>query len=106
MEKYIQIAINWGIPVILAGILAFMKKMINEMKKMINDNKTIKESMLSLIRSQIVSKCESYNKKGFLPEYARYCLEDLFKKYKELGGNHGVETLVDNTFKLPPMKEE
>ena len=99
MEKYIQIAINWGIPVLLAGILAFMKKLIS-------DNKAMKASMLSLIRSQIVSKCESYNKKGYLPEYARYCLEDLFKNYKNLGGNHGVETLVDNTFKLPSAKEE
>lgn len=99
MEKYIQIAINWGIPVILAGILAFMKKLIS-------DNKAMKASMLSLIRSQIVSKCESYNKKGFLPEYARYCLEDLFKNYKNLGGNHGVETLVNKTFELPSAKEE
>lgn len=99
MEKYIQIAINWGIPVILAGILAFMKKLIS-------DNKAMKASMLSLIRSQIVSKCESYNKKGFLPEYARYCLEDLFKNYKNLGGNHGVETLVNKTFELPSSKEE
>lgn len=99
MEQYIQIAINWGIPVILAGILAFMKKLIS-------DNKAMKASMLSLIRSQIVSKCESYNKKGFLPEYARYCLEDLFKNYKNLGGNHGVETLVNKTFELPSAKEE
>lgn len=110
MEKYIQIVINWGIPVLLTGILAFMKKMINDNKvmkeKMINDNTLMKESMLSLIRSQIVSKCESYQKKGFLPEYARYCLEDLFKNYKNLGGNHGVETLVNKTFELPSAKEE
>lgn len=99
MEKYIQIAINWGIPVLLAGILAFMRKLIS-------DNKSMKASILALIRSQIVSKCESYMKKGFLPEYARYCLEDLFKNYKNLGGNHGVETLVDKTFELPSAKEE
>lgn len=99
MEKYIQIAINWGIPVLLAGILAFMRKLIN-------DNKSMKASILALIRSQIVSKCESYMKKGFLPEYARYCLEDLFKNYKNLGGNHGVETLVNKTFELPSAKEE
>ena len=99
MEKYIQIAINWGIPVILAGILAFMRKLIN-------DNKSMKASIVALIRSQIVSKCESYLKKGFLPEYARYCLEDLFKNYQNLGGNHGVEKLVFKTFELPPSKEE
>ena len=99
MEQIIKIALNWAIPVILAGILVFMKKMINDMKAM-------KLSQLSLIRSQIVSKCESYMKKGFLPEYARYCLEDLFKQYKILGGNHGIEKLVDKTFELPSANEK
>lgn len=99
MEEIIKIILNWAIPVILAGILVFMKKMINDMKAM-------KLSQLSLIRSQIVSKCESYMKKGFLPEYARYCLEDLFKQYKTLGGNHGIEKLVDKTFELPSANEK
>lgn len=99
MEQVIKIIINWGIPVILAGILAFMKKMIN-------DNKAMKASMLSLIRSQIVGKCETYSKRGFLPEYARYCLEDLFKQYKALGGNHGIEKLVDKAFELPSSEKK
>ena len=99
MEEIIKIILNWAIPVILAGILVFMKKMINDMKAM-------KLSQLSLIRSQIVGKCESYMKKGFLPEYARYCLEDLFKQYKTLGGNHGIEKLVDKTFELPSANEK
>lgn len=99
MEEIVKIALNWAIPVILAGILVFMKKMINDMKAM-------KLSQLSLIRSQLVGKCESYMKKGFLPEYARYCLEDLFKQYKTLGGNHGIEKLVDKTFELPSANEK
>lgn len=99
MEEIIKIALNWAIPVILAGIFGFMIKMIN-------DNKAVKASILSLIRSQIVGKCESYMKKGFLPEYARYCLEDLFKQYKTLGGNHGIEKLVDKTFELPSANEK
>lgn len=94
MEQIIQLAINWAVPVILAGVLAFMKKLIN-------DNKAMKDSMLSLIRSQLVSKCERYQKQGFLPEYARYCLEDLFRNYQNLGGNHGIEKLVNKTFELP-----
>lgn len=62
--------------------------------------------MLSLIRSQIVSKCENYLREGYLPEYARYCLEDLFTQYKALGGNHGIEVLVNKCFELPPAKIE
>lgn len=98
MGEILKIVINWAIPTILVGILAFMKKLIN-------DNKAMKSSMLSLIRSQLVGKCESYTRQGILPEYARYCLEDLFKQYKVLGGNHGVEKLVDKTFELPSTKK-
>ena len=93
-NEIIKIILNWAIPIVLTGIFGFLIKIIK-------DNKTMKESMLSLIRSQIVGKCETYMKAGYLPEYARYCLEELFKQYKALGGNHGVETLVNNCFELP-----
>ena len=90
----LKIILGWGIPVVLGAILAFMVKIVK-------DNKAMKMSMLSLIRSQIVGKCETYLRRGCIHEYARYCLEELFKQYKILGGNHGVETLVNRTFALP-----
>lgn len=70
------------------------------------NNEAMKKSMMILLRSQIVSKCESYRKAGYLPDYARSCLTDLFAQYTALGGNHGVNILVDETLKLPPVKEE
>ena len=70
------------------------------------NNKAMKNSMMILLRSQIVSKCENYTKEGYLPDYARSCLTDLFAQYTALGGNHGVNVLVDETLKLPPIKEE
>lgn len=97
--EIIKIILNWAIPLILGSIFAFLTKIIK-------DNKTMKLSILSLIRSQIVSKCEKYMEEGYLPEYARYCLEDLFKQYQALGGNHGIEILVQNCFELPPTKKE
>ena len=67
-------------------------------------NKAMKEATVAMLRSQIVSKCETYQKLGYLPEYARYCLTDLFKQYTALGGNHGVNVLVDEVLKLPAIK--
>ena len=81
---------------------AFISKQLKDNKQ---NNNAMKSSMLSLIRSQIVGKCESYMKQRYLPEYARYCLEELFKQYKVLGGNHGIETLVNKCFELPLSKE-
>lgn len=67
-------------------------------------NQAMKEATVAMLRSQIVSKCENYQKLGYLPEYARYCLTDLFKQYTALGGNHGVKVLVDEVLKLPAIK--
>lgn len=99
MEEVVKIILNWAIPIILTGIFGFLVKIIK-------DNNAMKESILSLIRSQIVGKCETYMGQGFLPEYARYCLEELFKQYRLLGGNHGIETLVNKCFELPLSKRE
>lgn len=97
MEQILKIILSWVIPLILSTIFGFLIKIIK-------DNKAMKLSILSLIRSQIVGKCEKYIKEGVLPEYARYCLDDLFEQYKALGGNHGIEILVKKCFELPPIE--
>lgn len=98
MEEIIKIILNWAIPVVLTGIFGFLVKLFKDMK-------TMKSSQLSLIRSQIVSKCEKYLEQGYLPEYARYCLNELFEQYKTLGGNHGIEVLVNQCLELPLSKK-
>lgn len=95
--------LNWAIPFICTGIASYVIKELRDNKE---NNRAMKESMLALTRSQIVSKCETYLKRGYLPEYARYCLEELFRNYQALGGNHGVETLVNKCFDLPLGKEK
>ena len=103
MQEVLKIFIQWFIPFACAGGFALISKQLKENRK---SNDAMKASMLSLIRSQIVGKCESYMKQGYLPEYARYCLEELFKQYKALGGNHGIEVLVNKCYELPISKEE
>ncbi len=99
MQEIGKIILTWAIPVVLPSILGFLVKLFKDMK-------TMKTSQLSLIRSQIVGKCENYMKQGYLPEYARYCLEELFKQYQVLGGNHGIEVLVNKCYELPISKKE
>lgn len=103
MENILKIFIQWLIPFACAGGFALISKQLKENKK---SDEAMKASMLSLIRSQIVGKCETYMQQGFLPEYARYCLEELFIQYKALGGNHGIEVLVNNCYELPTSKRE
>ena len=59
MEEIIKIILNWAIPVVLTGIFGFLVKLFRDMDMM-------KASQLSLIRSQIVSKCEKYLEQEYL----------------------------------------
>lgn len=99
----LETIIKWVVPTILTILMGYITKQLKDTKK---TNHAMKDSMVLLLRSQIVGKCEQYEKVGYLPDYARSCLEDLFKQYEVLGGNHGVRILVDETFKLPAKKKE
>lgn len=96
----LNIILNCIIPFILTTVLGIIIKELKDNKK---NNKAMQESMVLLLRSQITGKCEKYIEMGYLPDYARSCIEDLFEQYKILGGNHGVEKLVELTFSLPPI---
>lgn len=95
--------IKWAIPTLLTASYGYITKQLHETKK---NSHALKDSMVILLRSQIVGKCEKYLEMEYLPDYARSCLEDLFKQYSALGGNHGVGKLVDQCFALPPTKKE
>lgn len=98
----LSVIINTIISLILTAIFTFIAKELKDNK---NNNEAMHDSMVLLLRSQITGKCETYLELGYLPDYARNCLEDLHTQYKVLGGNHGVEKLVDLVFSLPPSIE-
>ena len=85
-------------------LITFKNDVNSKLQDNENSNKAMKEATIAMLRSQIISKCENYQKMGCLPEYARYCLTELFEQYTALGGNHGVNILVDEVLKLPSIK--
>lgn len=85
-------------------LITFKNDVNSKLQDNEKSNKAMKEATIAMLRSQIISKCESYQKMGYLPEYARYCLTELFGQYTALGGNHGVNILVDEVLKLPSIK--
>ncbi len=103
MNDLLDIILKWAVPTILTALCGYVTKGMKENKK---DNKAMKQSMMLMLRSQIVGKVENYMKLGYLPDYARSCLEDLFRQYTVLGGNHGVEALVEQCFSLPPIPQK
>ena len=85
-------------------LITFKNDVNSKLQDNENSNKAMKEATIAMLRSQIISKCENYQRMGYLPEYARYCLTELFGQYTALGGNHGVNILVDEVLKLPSIK--
>ncbi len=92
--------IQWLVPTVLTAVSGYIVKELKDNKK---SNTAMKDSMIMLLRSQITEKVEKYMGMGYLPDYARSCISDLFSQYESLGGNHGVGVLVNQCFSLPPI---
>ena len=97
MSEIVKTIIGWLVATILGGLLTLLITQIRQ-------NKSLKCSIVSLLRSQIVASCELYNKAGYLPDYARYTINELGDNYCNLGGNHGIQELISKTNQLPPIK--
>lgn len=99
----IEIILKWLIPTILTALSTYVVASLRNNSK---NNKSMRSSMRIMLRSQIVGKVEQYIRSGYLPDYARSCLEDLYTEYSNLGGNHGIDQLVAQAYKLPPINKE
>lgn len=95
----VAMILNWIVPLLIGALITFSTNQIIQ-------NKSLKNSIISLIRGQIVSNCEQYNKLGYLPDYARFSINELGSNYSNLGGNHGIQELITKTNQLPPVKKK
>lgn len=107
MQDLYDNIIKWLLPFILTSIVTFIGKIIKELKNVKKANevehKSVHNGILAILRSEIVSYSEYYITLGYLPDHARITLSELMDNYKKLGGNHGIEQLVDQCFQLPPI---
>lgn len=89
--------LNYSVTLLIGGLVTFIATQIRQ-------NRSLKCSIVSLLRSQIVASCEQYIKLGYLPDYARYTINELGTNYEKLGGNHGIQELIVTANQLPPVK--
>lgn len=94
----IETILNYIIVGVIGALITFLGTQIKQ-------NKSLKCSIVALLRSQIVTNCEQYSKLGYLPDYARYTINELGTNYCSLGGNHGIQELITSTNQLPPIEE-
>lgn len=81
---------------------------INELKASLEEQKKKDEDLANavkaLLRSEIIHEYNKYIDKGFMPIYARDSITDLYKNYAKLGGNGGIQDLVNKALALPTEK--
>lgn len=115
----LETILRWVIPFLLTTFVSFMgvglkwfksvKKTIEELPTHMNttneDIKTIKKEVksmndvmikndLAILWSQLTAKCQDVINNEYCDLDTMECIEQLFQRYKELGGNHGMEVLV------------
>ena len=95
----IETILNYLIVGVIGALVTFLGTQIRQ-------NRSLKCSIVSLLRGQIVASCEQYIKLGYLPDYARYTINELGTNYTNLGGNHGIQELITKANQLPPVKEK
>lgn len=82
-----------------------LKELQNKKEKEKEENKeeivAIKEGIVSLLRDRITQSCRYIENNGFITQQQITSITDLYDSYKNLGGNHGLNIIVEKTIKLP-----
>ena len=93
----------FGIPVIVAGIITGVVKII------FTQIKGVKLGVQALLRAQMIHDYNKWSERGFAPIYARENFQNCWAQYHALGAN-GVMDDIHNKFLAlpiePPRKDD
>lgn len=88
-----------------AIIVAMLPKIFKGMSETKCKVDATNAAVLSYLRSKILDKCKQWQAEGYLPDDEAYALQEMYRNYKALGGNHHVDKQVEKTLELPLTKE-
>ena len=86
---------------VITGVLGYFVGKVKEYKK--KDTRQ-EEALKCLLRSNITSKYYVYSEMGEIPYYEKENIDIMFERYKNMGGNSYVETIVKEINELPIKK--
>lgn len=89
-----EIFIEWLIPFLCGGAVAFSGTAFLKMK-------AVKNGLQCLLRAEIIRSNEKYHEKRFCPVYAKEALTRAYAAYHALGGNDVATKLYEETLDLP-----
>jgi len=98
--------VEWVFALAFAVLAYAWKTLSAKLKDEQAKNDAIAEGVKCLLRDTIVTSYNKYASKGFCPIYAKENVEDAFRAYEKLGGNHTAKSLYEKLIKLPAEKPE
>lgn len=87
--------------VIISFICFVFKPFREKIFKKIKGDQSERKGICALLRKEIISECKKAINQGYIFFYDLENLEDMFEQYGALGGNHGIENLVEQAKVLP-----
>lgn len=68
--------------------------------------KSVKGADIMILGDRINSRSTLYLKQGYIPAEEMMEYQGLYDTYKDLGGNHGVDTLFEKTVSSLPLRSQ
>ena len=66
----------------------------------------VKESSVMILGDRLTQKTKYYLRTGYIPAEEMTEYRALYDSYKKMGGNHGVDDLVEKTIAALPLKSQ
>lgn len=91
----------WVYGIICTGLATAFGCLVRKYKCMVQRQHAMELGTQALLRAQIIHIYNKYMERGYLPIYECENIEELYKQYKNLGGNGTITKLVEKLFDLP-----
>lgn len=98
--------VEWLFGIVAAGLTWTVNQLRRRIKKEQAENKALRDGMKSLLRIELEKECERCQRDRWCGPVKRSSIVDMFTSYTGLGGNGGMQTLVEQTLALPAVQPE
>lgn len=98
ITEIVTVIVTSALTSITGALVVYIRKLLSDSK---GTHKTLKQSQQALLRYQIVQAHDYFRSKGSIGKYSLSTLEELYKSYKELGGNGFVAGIMEEIREIP-----
>lgn len=101
-EKFIiEHWLNFMLTGLTTYLTARVVRLAKKFKEQQDRERATEQGVKALLRNEIIKTYNHYMDKGYMPIHERDNLSNLFKQYKNLGGNGTIPPLIDELMELP-----